>query len=337
MLEELAMLKKTSCLLLACLLLVLQFPSVSAIQPDYSALFDSYEQTLLSKDEPDYLFFADVYEAFMLDPVGFIEEMAFREAWVQQALTEGMVEHLMDEQLLGALAAMKVVYYVNTNNPHQTAFPRAGTASENNLVAFLSLWLNYSRLRMAEPYRTDFEALFGEALEKTDGGAKTVLENHLFASLKCAPVDFLKALSQESETIQNAVMDHLSKNAFNCSTGKILLDALSAAEAGQVLSQKESALLNRIRELLADTPSFPTAPGPDPEELAARQTQKDAQNTAPIEPEATETLPPETLPKPMEPIPISSTPSGIDGWILLPVALAALALGFLLGITRKKR
>jgi hypothetical protein len=190
---------------------------------------------------------------------------------------------------------------------------------------------------MAEPYRTDFNVLFSEASKKLDGSAKTILTNQIFAALKCAPVDFLKALSQESEDIQNAVLNVLSTNARNCATGRVLLDVLSATETAQALSQKESALLNEIQACLADTPPFPIAPGPDPEELAERQAKMDTQNTASSEQTPTEALPQETQPNVTDPISTEMSPSSIDWWILLSVALAALAAGFFLGRRQQKR
>ena len=66
--------------------------------------------------------------------------------------------------------------------------------------------------------------------------------------------------------------------------GNAILDKLDTLERDEDLTQKEQELVNQIRDALADTAPLPEASGPDPDELAKRNAEKEAAATQPTEP-----------------------------------------------------
>ena len=328
--------KKMISILVVCLLVFSLLPRASAQEEEYGNLLDGYEAIIKSGNLLDYSHYNHIYKKMMLDSSDFLEELAFRDAAFQQALIKGMARTLPDEQIVSILGVVKVL----AENPTGP--------SQKKLIDLMTVWMSFGHLRCSYGGRTDYANLFREAVKGLDGGAQTVHENHLFASLMSTPYAFVQALLKESSTVRNAVTENLGKHSSGL-MGNAILDKLDTLERDEDLTQTEQELVNQIRDALADTAPLPEASGPDPDELAKRNAEKEAAATQPTEPTPTETeateptpaetttQPTETEPQPTEPQPSESETSGINGWVLLPVALAALSLGFAIGVNKREK
>lgn len=328
--------RRLLCLFCAIALLLSAAVFVSAEEIDYVDYFAA-----LDKD-PDVELVGslsgELYRLLLLNPQGFMEELAFCSAELQQAVINGLMSYCSGRQYADGVASLKAMEEIHGVLYH-LYLTEGMTKSEEQLLEAFSDALYYEYWRYPVQYRTDYAAMFQDLRDVQPNGAGTeyrYIDTEMCQSLCGNPAAFLEALAEESEETQDMVFKRMCDSEHAYYFHQVTREILSllgnedtTPELVTQLTDAQKALRERFLEELPElTERNVVASGPVAEELAERNAQKES-GVNDLEP--TETAPadgqsPEEEPKPE---------SGVNIWITLGAALAAAALGFLLG--RKKK
>ena len=248
-------------------------------ETDYSAFFDTAAATIQAG--VDFYTMRELsmkmYEAIIFDPRAFVEELAYREAWLQQAIADGMAETLYDSYLDTAAGVVAMLIYNATSwDSQRYGLPMLyddPSISEKKLLDFFTCRFYVTQCSRPQEYRDDYYTLFQEG----HTAVEAYLESHsfhLWQSLKETPLPFLRALLQQDEQTQAMVIKNILFYRTN-PRGVVLINVLEETQTCENLSEAEKELITSLIEGLADAKACVTATGPDPQELAARNAQKE--------------------------------------------------------------
>lgn len=305
---------------------------------DYSAFFDTAASTIQAgADVYDLRFLSmKMYEAIIFDPRAFVEELAFREAWLQQAIADGMAESLHDIYLDTAAQVLGTLRY----NAGSWDSQRYGlpvlyddpTISEKNLLDFFLCRFYVVQYSRPQEYRDDYYTLFQEGYTEVHTESHSFL---LWKSLKETPLPFLRALLQQDEQTQAMVIENILFYRYS-PRGVVLINVLEETQTCENLSEAEKDLITLLTEGLAEAKACVTATGPEPQELAARNVQKEPDKAQPApeipnESQPSATTAPVAEAKPTVPVAIDKPDSTKNSVLAAVFILLSLLGGFLLG------
>ena len=264
----------------------------------YSTFFDTAAATI--QDGVDFYTMREMsmkmYEALIYDPRAFVAELAFREAWLQQAIADGMAETLPDNYLDTAAGIIGMLIYNATSWESQRyglpVLYNDPSISEKNLLDFFSCRFYVTQNSRPQEYRDDYYALFQEGYTAVHTESHSF---HLWKSLKEKPLAFLRALLQQNEQTQTMVINNILFYRTN-PQGVVLINVLEETQTCENLSEAEKDLITTLIEGLADAKVYVTATGPDPQELADRQAAESNSATQPEQARPPETQPTTTAP-----------------------------------------
>lgn len=253
---------------------------------NYSTFFDTATATIQAG--ADFYTMRELsmkmYEALIYDPRTFVEELAFREAWLQQAIADGMAETLPDNYLDTAAGIIGMLIYNATSWESQRyglpVLYNDPSISEKNLLDFFSCRFYVTQNSRPQEYRDDYYALFQEGYTALDASYREIHCFDLWKSLKETPLPFLRALLQQGEQTQAMVIKNILFYRTN-PRGVVLINVLEETQTCENLSEAENNLITTLIEGLADAKVYVTATGPDPQELADRQAAESNSATQP--------------------------------------------------------
>ncbi len=259
--------RRLLCLFCAVALLLSAAVFVSAEEIDYVDYFAA-----LDKD-PDVELVGslsgELYRLLLLNPQGFMEELAFCSAELQQAVINALQDYCSREGIapLKALEQIRTILYME--------YEKGATKSEKQLLEVFYDALQHEYWRYPVQYRTDYAAMFQEFMDVKPNGAGTeyrVIVTEMGHSLSGNPAAFLKALAEEPKATQDKVFEKMRVPREKLS---LLGNEDTIGKSRTELTDAQKALRDRyLKESSTLTGRYVVASGPVAEELAERNAQR---------------------------------------------------------------